>query len=296
MDNSIAEEIEANASRCADIHAQNQFISAYVIYGIFYFVLFAFAIFSYLRTKARFVKLSTDMKISRLFIIFMLILKSAVMFTSAILKRKETVKHLSFFMTTFPGYIVDISFCLILITWCNLFLTFVSSNLHCTIKTIKYTSIALTPISVIVFFLTFFVQITVSQTKNILRDFENYFALSVDLILAIIFTAFIVLMFYAMEVRLSCSSFSGDQVVLGLCILAAFGLFVRVVMRIYFQVMISRHSAIDVVCSVGQFVSLVIRELFGQIIPFFFILFTDLFINTNNVQLSFDHSELLDPH
>lgn len=287
---------ENNTSRCSDVHVQNEFIAVYSIFGIFYFILFVFAIYSYVRTKMRLVKLTNSMKVSRLFIIFMLLLKCSVMIASAALKKKETIKHLSFFMTTFPGYIVDISFCLILLTWCNLFLTFVSSHLHCFIKVIKYTSIVLIPVSLIIFLITFFVQITVAQTKIILRDFENYFALSLDFLLAAIFSCFMFLMYHYLQVRLSCSSFSSDQVVLALCILASIGLFVRVVMRIYFQIEISRHSALEVVCSVGQFVSLILRETFGQVIPFFFILFTDIFVNTNDVQLSFDHAELLDPH
>lgn len=286
-------ELETNTSRCFERAAQNQFIAAYIVFGAFYTILIAFALYSYFRTKSRFVKLSTDMKVSRIFIIFMLVLKAIVMYVSAALKRKETVKHLSFFMTTFPGYIVDVSFCLILITWCNLFLSFVASRLHCVIKTIKYISIAIIPISIIVFLISFFIQITITTVKVALRDFENYFALLIDMTLALIFSIFVFLMFYSMDIKLSCSSFTSDQVVLGLCILASYGLSVRVICRFYFQFQIMKYPALDVVCSVGQFVSLLIRETFGQVIPFFFILFTDLFINTNDVQLSFDHAELL---
>lgn len=283
-------------SKCSEPSVRNEFVATYSIFCFLYGVLLALSIFSLIQAKRRGFHFTTDMKISRYFLVFMFFIKTVVQLINAVTRMTKMPKHLTFFLTTFPGYIVDIMFCLLLFTWCNLFLSFCSSRLYCILKSFKLISFLTIPLSIIVFIITFFITIsdsTSEQTSRATRSFENYYALITNIFIAIVFIVFICIMIFSMDVKFTLKDFTHEQIVLWLCIASCFGLLVRAAARIYFQVQISRLSPLMFICSTGQFVSLILRETFGQVIPFFFILLSDLCIQKNDVSINLDQSDLL---
>ena len=287
---------DPDPDRCQDPHVRNQFVAVYCIYGAFYAILFLLDLITLRKALKYNVKFSTDMKISRYFILFMLIFKSIVQFLTVV-DKFNPVKNFGFFLTTFPGYIVDISFCLLLMTWCNLFLSFCSSKLYCILKTIRLTSLITIPISILVYIVCFIVTTSAStETKNTARNVENYFALCFDFIISVVFVIFLFILICSLEVKFSCSDFSNDQIVLWLCLLSVIGLLMRTAMRIVFQVQMEKYSnPMAVVCSMPQFISYILRETFGQIIPFSFMMFADYFLQGPDISMSLDQTDLLNP-
>ena len=284
------------SDRCQEPGVREQFVLVYSIFGVIYFVLFILDLITLRKALKRNVKFSTDMKISRYFILFMLFFKAVVQFLNVLDKYHHT-KNFSFFFTTFPGYVVDISFCLLLITWCNLFLSFCSSKLYCVLKSIRLSSLITIPVSIFVYIICFVVTISAAvETRNTARDVENYFALCFDLFISAIFVVFLFILVCSMDVKFSCTDFSNDQIVLWLCLLSIIGLVMRTAMRIVFQVQMDKYkNPLYVVCSVPQFISYILRETFGQVVPFSFMMFADYFLQGPDLSLSLDQTDLLNP-